>query len=277
MRQITLTVRPEARFPVPISDGYSVYSSLLSALDSVDDAVSERIHDSELGSLHCSGLLGNFGHSDRSHHKSVHADRTYELTLGVVDPGDEEIFQALVQALVFDDDELELTNGTLRVESFESTNTTHEELLARANDYDDPTIEIEFRTPTCIEEAGDVTTMFPTRTAVFQSLLGKWNRTAPSDYEFDLSHDDLASSIIEKPDARSYQTHSVLVNRITNDDGETRPLFRQGFTGNCEYDFKGASESLRNAVTALAVFARYSGVGSAVARGCGAVNVEVKE
>jgi CRISPR/Cas system endoribonuclease Cas6 (RAMP superfamily) len=81
--------------------------------------------------------------------------------------------------------------------------------------------------------------------------------------------------VIEKPDAGSYRTHSVLVNRVTNEEGETRNLFRQGFTGECGYAFKDASEAVKNAVTTLALFGEYSGVGSAVARGCGAVGVEV--
>jgi len=65
------------------------------------------------------------------------------------------------------------------------------------------------------------------------------------------------------------------VNRVRNEDGETRNIFRQGFTGDCTYAFKDASASIENAVTALALFAEYSGVGSAVSRGCGNVSLEV--
>jgi len=165
LRRITLTCRTDEQFSVPISDGYSVYSALLGALDDVDDAVSQRVHDSQLGSLHCSGLLGSFDGSDRPHHKTIRPREEYEVTLGVVDPADETIFQALVSALVLEGDSLELSHGTLRVESFESENTTHEALIEQAGGYDDPTIELTFRTATCIEEAGDVTTMFPYRVA----------------------------------------------------------------------------------------------------------------
>jgi hypothetical protein len=118
--------------------------------------------------------------------------------------------------------------------------------------------------------------MFPHRVPVFRSLLGKWNRSAPAQLELDLSREELAANIIEKPDPDAYDTHSVLVNRVTNGDGENRNIFRQGFTGECTYAFKGASESVENAVTALALFGEYSGVGSAVARGCGAVGVEIE-
>lgn len=276
LRKIELTLRADERFDVPFSDGYSVYSSLLALLQSADDEVSQRVHDSEIGSLHTSGLRGAFGGGDRSHHKRVLPNREYTLSLGVTDPDDESIFEALVSELVLADEPLELTHGQFQIDSFESENTAHDALLAEADTLNDPTIGMEFRTATCIEEAGSVTTMFPTRGAVFGSLLGKWNNTAP-ELELDVSRETLAESVIEKPDARSYDTHSVLVNRVDDPDGGTQPIFRQGFSGTCAYAFKDASESVVNAVTALALFAEYSGVGSAVARGCGDVSVEVTE
>jgi len=280
LRRIDLTLRPTESFPVPVSDGYSVYSALLSVLEDVDSSVSARVHDSALGSLHVSGLLGGFDGSDRPHHKTVRAKETYDLSLGVVDPADEEIFQGLVSGLVLENDSIELSHGTLRVESFESENATHEGLLERASEFDDPTLEMEFETATCIEESGEVTTMFPHRWAVFNSLLGKWENSCPDDLELDLSKADLKACVIEKPDpgrrdGYCLDTHSVLVNRVENDDGENRNLFSQGFSGTCAYEFKGASESLENAVTALALFGEYSGVGSAVARGCGNISLEV--
>jgi CRISPR/Cas system endoribonuclease Cas6 (RAMP superfamily) len=137
-------------------------------------------------------------------------------------------------------------------------------------------MEVSFRTATCIEEAAGITTMFPHRGAVFNSLCGKWNRSAPDELAFDLAREDIEGSVIEKPDARSYRTHSVLVNRVTNEEGKTRNLFRQGFTGECAYAFKDASEAIENAATALALFGEYSGVGSAVARGCGDITIGVE-
>ena len=52
LRRVDLVVRPESRFPVPQSDGYTVYSALLSALERTDADASARVHDSPLGSLH---------------------------------------------------------------------------------------------------------------------------------------------------------------------------------------------------------------------------------
>lgn len=275
IRCIDLTLRPEETFPVPYSDGYSVYSALLQVLDNVDTTVSSRVHDSSLGSIHTSGLLGPFQKSDRPYHKTVQSGKSYQLKLGIVDPADSEIFQALVKSVVMEGETVNLSHGTLTVESFESQNSTHEELLALAAETDDPAIEIQFRTPTCIEEVENITTMFPHRLAVFTSLLGKWNHTVSDKLKLALSRDEIIGSLIEKPDPDLYDTHSVLVSRGETDAGETRSIMKQGFTGVCSYEFKDASESVQNAVTTLAQFAEYSGVGSAVARGCGSVGVKI--
>ena len=277
LRYIDISLVPESRFPVPQSDGYSLYGALLDRLAAIDETTSTHVHDAPLGGLRVSALRGTFGESDRRHHKTVLPNQTYQLSLGVTDPADTEVFQALVQALVLDGDQLGLTNGTLRVHEFNSTNTTHADLLERAAEYGSPAIEMQFRSPTCIEEANEVTTMFPHRVSVFNSLLGKWNKTAPEEIKLDVDRDTIAGSVIEKPNARAYQTHSVLVNRVTNDDGENRNIFRQGFSGECGYAFKDASSSVQNAITALALFAEYSGIGSAVSRGCGDVTVEASD
>ncbi|WP_254864326.1 CRISPR system precrRNA processing endoribonuclease RAMP protein Cas6 [Halovivax gelatinilyticus] len=237
--------------------------------------MSQQVHDSQLGSLHCSGLQGRFGGSDRAHHKSLLPNEEYTIRLGIVDPDDEAVFQALVKQLVLEGEEIALTDGTLRVESFESRNVSHEELLTRAGEMDDPSVTIDFQTATCIKEAGEVTTAFPHRWAVLKSLLGKWNRSCPDDLELELDREAVLANVIEKPNVDTLDTHSVLVNRVRNEDGETRNLFLQGFTGEVTFEFKDASESLENAVVAVAQLGEYSGVGSAVARGCGSVSVKV--
>lgn len=282
MRQVDLTLEPVQSFPVPTSNGYQVYGALLSALDEVAEDVSERVHDSPLGSLRNSGLLGQFSGSERHHHKRVIADESYELRLGVTDPRDQDVFQALANAFVFNDDSLELSEGSFRVRDFASTNATHEELLSDAAALVDDLpsnfeIEMEFRTPTCIREADEITTMFPHRGSVFRSLLRRWNKSIPDEQqdelELGMTREDFEQNLIEKPDAHAYDTHSVLVNR--GEDGG--PILRQGFTGRCTYKFKGASEATRTAVTALASFGEYGGVGGFVARGCGTVDIEVTE
>lgn len=282
LRHIEITLRSDRRFPVPSSDGYSVYSALLSILRDADEQVSEHVHDSALGSLRVSGLLGAFGGSERDKHKTVRANDEYRLDLGTVDPADDEIFQALVHAFVLSGADVDLTEGSLRVESFETEQTTHAALLQRAGELADPTLELHFQTPTCIFAVDDdgsdrghggVTTMFPHRGAVFTSLRDRWNQSAPDELRLDLSRAEIERTVIEKPDDRSYGTDSVVVGR--GEDG--RPIHRQGFHGTCSYTFKNASESVQNAITTLGLFAEYAGVGSAVSRGCGTTSVRIHE
>ncbi|RRJ28494.1 CRISPR system precrRNA processing endoribonuclease RAMP protein Cas6 [Halocatena pleomorpha] len=280
MRQITLTLEPEGAFAVPTWNGYQVYGALLSALGDVSAGVSERLHDAPLGSLHNSGLVGSFANSERKHHKQTITDQTYTLDLGVTDPRDQDVFEALADAFVFSGDSLDLDRGSFHVRSFASMNATHEELLADAAELVEqapPNVELEltFRTPTCIRETAEITTMFPHRASTFRSLLRRWNKTVPTEQadelELSLARADFEENLIEKPDFRSLDSHSVLVNRGENG----RPIQRQGFSGQCTYKFKGASEAVRTAVTALALFGEFGGVGGFVARGCGAVAVEV--
>jgi len=280
MRQIELTLEPDGSFVIPNSDGYQVYGALLGALDDVASDVSERIHDSHLGSLHNSGLLGSFRGCDRRFHKRVDPSESYRLSLGVTHPADQSVFEAFADAFVFSGDSLELEEGSLRIRDFASSNTTHEEVLEEAamtvaERPDAFEIEMRFRTPTCIKEADEITTMFPHRGSVFRSLLRRWNGTLPDESadrcELGMTRMDFESNLVEKPDTRTYDTHSVLVNR--GEDGS--PIFAQGFTGGCTYKFKDASEAIRTATTALARFAEYGGVGSSVARGCGTVEMRV--
>ena len=274
MRRVELELRPKAGIVVPKSDGYSVYGALLSILSDIDAEVAEEVHDSQLGCLHNSGLQGVFGEVDRRHHKRLLAEETYNLTLGISAAGEWKVFDALVRALVLEDRPLEMLDGELRLETFESRNATYRELLENGASAESR-IEMEFASPTCIEEAGEVTTMFPHRFVVFQSLKAKWNRNTPEELSLEFDREELLASVIEKPEASSYRTHAVVVNRVES-NGNTRNIVRQGFTGICTYGFKDADQQLVDSVAALARFAEYSGVGSAVSRGCGHVNVEVR-
>jgi CRISPR-associated endoribonuclease Cas6 len=277
MRRIELVLRPEADATIPTSDGYAVYGALLSLLDEAEPEAAEQVHDDAVGRLRNGGLDGRFGTADRRHRKMILEEERYRLNVGVVSDEDQPIFNALVQQLVLENRPLELVGTELQLESFESHQTTHRELADDTPDSPQREITFDFRSPVCIEEAGEVTTMFPHRLSVFQSLAARWQRTAPEDCQFDLERRELLAGLVEKPDLSTLDTHSVLVNRVTTGDGETRPILMQGFTGRCSYAFKDADPPLVDAVTTLARFAPYAGLGSAVARGCGCVEVTIHE
>ena len=171
-----------------------------------------------------------------------------------------------------------LEKGELRVEELASSTASFEDLVKSAGEIKEPCLDFEFKSPTCIQYRNSkVYEMFPHREAVFHSLLSKWNAVCPEELKMSMERDDMARYMMEKPLA--YETHSVVVNTVFDKvKGHARPIMRQGFTGRCQYTFtRDAPEGLRNGIVALARFAEYSGVGSAVARGCGAVKVTVGE
>lgn len=280
MRQILITVRPEGAFEVPHSEGYQVYSALLTLIKFVNPEVSERIHGSPVRTMSIGGLIGNFGKSSKNGFKRLAPDKIYTIRIGVTDPHEEEIFQNLVYPILLERRNIVLDRGELCVEHIEDRQVSHADLFRKVAEYTDSTLEINFLTPTCIQyKNSKVTEMFPQRIAVFHSILSKWNQVCPDGYRMDIKRDELGRYLIEKPDVQSYTTYSVLVSTVFDRvKGHARPIFKQGFVGRCGYSFtQDAPESFRNAVTILALFSEFSGVGSSVTRGCGQVSVTLEE
>ena len=274
--KLRLTVEADSTFPVPKSDGYALYGALLSTISDGDEGAASHIHDADTAQIRNSGLQGEFGDSEHRFQKRILADGTYHLSVGLFPEDEHGVYDALTRSLAIDRRPIPLEHGDLHVTELESETTTCSELLARADALDARSIQFKFQTPTCIEDAPDITTMFPARGPVFGSILGKWRSTAPSALDLPVDRETVEASLIEKPEFDVCDTHSVVVNRATRENGETKPIKMQGFTGTCEYQFKNESPAVRNAITALALFAEYSGVGSAVARGCGTVRTDFR-
>jgi len=279
-QKIILTFRPEAAFEMPISEGYQLYSALLAVMQKADPDMAKHTHDSPIGSISLGPLEGRFSRSGRAMHKAVSPAEKYNLQVGITDPKEVEIFRSIISPLVLREQNLHLEKGELRVEELASSSAGFEELLTPAGERTDggPCIDIQFKSPACIQYKNTkVFEMFPHREAVFSSLLSKWNAVCPEKLKMSIDRDDMARFMIEKP--LNYETHSVVVNTVLDrTKGHPRPIMKQGFTGCCQYTFtKNSSGGLRNGIVALAKFAEYSGVGSSVARGCGAVAVKVGE
>ncbi|AUV82900.1 CRISPR-associated protein Cas6 [Salinigranum rubrum] len=273
MQRIDMALSPCSSFPVPYSTGYPTYAALLDILDGVSSEVSAAVHDSPLSTFRNSGLLGGFGSSERDHHQLVRGDRTYRMSIGVTSDEEQSVFRSLVDALMYDQRPIELTDGVLEVKQFESTQATHESLLEEATSYVSPRIRVAFETPTCIEDGTDIQTRVPHRIPVFESLRNKWNKTAPEQYQLDITRDDIRQNVIAQPNPRTYRKHKVMKGR--SEDGQL--LFIHGFTCDWEAWFHKASDAQQTALTALMLYAEYSGIGNAVARGCGSVSVEVQD
>jgi CRISPR-associated endoribonuclease Cas6 len=273
MQRIDMALSPCSSFPVPYSTGYPTYAALLNVLDGVSSEVSDAVHDSPLSTFRNSGLMGGFGKSDRDYHQLVHSDRTYRMSIGVTSDDEQSVFRSLVDALMYDQQSISLTDGELKINQFESTQADHESLLEEAASYASPRLRVAFETPTCIEDGTDIQTRVPHRIPVFESLRDKWNQTAPEKYQLDISRDDIRQNIIAQPKPETYRKHKVMKGR----DEEGRPLFIHGFTCDWEAWFHKPSEAQRTALTALMLYSEYSGIGNAVARGCGSVSVEVHD
>jgi CRISPR-associated endoribonuclease Cas6 len=279
-QKISFITRPKEDFEIPSSEGYQLYSSILEVMREGDEAISEHAHNSPLSSIVVSPLWGRFGRCDRPHHKVVLSGDRYELNMGITDPKEVEIFKSIISPLIFKEKDIILHKGDLVIEEVKSTSISFQELIDSAKGIDNPEVEFWFKSPTCIQyKNSKVSEMFPHREAVFNSLVSKWNAVSPEGLKMGIERDDIGRYVVEKPDPRSYRTHSVVVNTvIDNVKGHPRPIFKQGFSGRCGYSFaKGAPEDVKNAVLILSRFAEYSGVGSAVSRGCGWVEVTVGE
>lgn len=277
MQQIMMSLSPSSTFSVPYSTGYSTYSALLSILREASPEVSSSVHDTPLSTFRNSGLLGDFGHSNQKYHKSVRNDRAYRMAIGVTDENDQSVFRSLCDALMYDQEAIELSHGSLEVSRFESTQATHEELLEQAAEYVDPRLQVTFKTTACIEDGRDIQTRVPHRVPIFKSLRDKWNASSPEQYQLGITHEDIRHNVIAEPRMDTLQKHKEMISRAEKDDGETQPIFHHGFTCDWTAWFNDASASTQTALTALALFGEYSGVGSAVARGCGTMSVEVQD
>jgi CRISPR-associated endoribonuclease Cas6 len=277
-QRISLITRPKQTTEIPWSEGYQLYSAILAIMKETDSAISQHVHDSQISSMSISPLQGKFGKSDRPKHKLIDPLERYEFKIGITDSKEAEIFQSMIQPLIFREQDLRLDKGVLRVEELSSSNISFDELLRSAAEFENPFVEFEFRSPTCIQYKNTkVLEMFPHREAVFSSLAAKWNAVCPEGLKMGIERDEIARYVMERP--LSYETHSVMVNTVIDRvKGHPWPILKQGFTGRCEYLFaRDVPRDVKNAIVVLSKFAEYSGVGSAVARGCGAVKVTMGE
>lgn len=275
-QKITLILRPETGFEVPSSEGYQLYSAMLGVMREADEAAASHTHDSPISSISLGPLEGKFLRSKMLHHKTVDPAERYGLMIGITDPKEVEIFRSIIQPLILKERNLSLEKGELRVEEVASSTASFEDMIKSAGEIQSPCLDFEFKSPTCIQYRNSkVYEMFPHREAVFHSLLSKWNSVSPEELKMNIERDEMARYMVEKPLA--YETHSVVVNTVFDKvKGHPRPIMREGFMGRCQYKFtRDAPEGMKNGIVALARFAEYSGLGSAVARGCGAAKVTV--
>ncbi|MDD4163497.1 MAG: CRISPR system precrRNA processing endoribonuclease RAMP protein Cas6 [Methanothrix sp.] len=281
-QKITMITRPLAGFEIPSSEGYQLHSAILRVIREGSEAAAARLHDlptdPSMNSLSLCPLQGKFKHSHYPRRKELDPTERYGLAVGITDQGEEKIFRAVIAPLVSREKNLRLKMGELRVEELASNCASFEELLVSAGDLREPCIDFEFKSPTCIPYRNSkVFEMFPHREAVFHSLLSKWNFVCPEELKMNIERDEMRRFVVEKPLA--YDIQSAVISTVFNrESGQSRPIMRQGFVGSCRYTFtRDTPKGVLKGIAALARFAEYSGVGSSVGHGCGAVAVKVRE
>ena len=277
--KIDLKVTPSSGFDIPYNEGYQLYSALLNLTKKENEDLSEKIHDEAVGNLNIGKLDGPLGDGTLDYHKSVYEDGEYDLSIGVTDTEEEEIFRTFFKSLVLENESIPLDRGELLLREMESVNHSYEEIMKEAQGKDAQELYFRFVTPTCIEyRNSSITEMFPHRNAVFNSLVSKWNRMSEDEWKIGLDRETIGKSLIEYPDFDSLNNHSSKVGSFYNEKKEhEQAILKQGFKGKCKYRFSSEiSDKVKNALTGLTIFAKFSGVGSAVSRGCGSVETEVE-
>lgn len=276
--KIDLKVKPSSGFDIPYNEGYQLYSALLNLTREENEELSEKIHDEAVGNLNIGKLDGPFGDGVLDYHKAIYENAEYDLSVSVTDTEEEEIFKTFFKSLILDEKAIPLDKGDLLLREMESSNCSYEEIIEEAQDKNPDRLKFCFLTPTNIEyRNSNITEMFPHRNAVFNSLVSKWNRKVEDKLKIGLDRETIGKSLIEYPEFDSLNSYSVKVGNFYNEKkNHEQPILKQGFKGECEYRLSSkVSEEVKNALTCLTIFAEFSGVGSAVSRGCGSVKTEV--
>jgi len=290
--KITMITRPLAGFEVPSSEGHQLYSAILGILRDTEagqnssgsslplDGYGIPVLASRpsLTSFSLCPLQGRFKRSLSPKRKELDPGERYGLALGITDPREVDVFHSALQPLLSRKKNLRLKKGELRVEELAGSSASFQDLMQALQGCKDLCIDFEFKSVTIIPYRNSkMFEMFPHREAVFHSLLAKWNAVCPEDLRIGLERDDLRRYISERPMA--YETKSAVINTVYDRvRAQARPIIRLGFVGSIRYAFsRDAPEELRRQVCALARFAEYSGVGSSVGHGCGAVAVRIEE
>lgn len=261
-------------------DGYMMYSVILNRITAADNTIGTYVHDSPTSPISMSGLCGKFKAKDAIYH-TVTTEQPYSMKIGVVDALENEIFNALMRPIIFPEDHATPTlklyddnfvDGELVITGCSSSGESLEDILRKSDKHDKLAgISMNFKTPACIKilnSEGYV--MFPESAWVFNSLMHKWNKVCSSDQQITFNRDDISRYVFVHPINGTYRGCRPVIDT-------QKQLFSHGFMCDCDYCFaSNIPTDIKKDIYALSIFAEYSGIGSAVSRGCGCVDVSYK-
>jgi len=278
-KKINLKLIPLSSFDIPYSEGYQLYSALLNLIRENNKDFGDNIKKSDVDNLNIGTLRGPMGSGTISYHKSVYGEKEYDLSIGIADSNKEYLFQKFFEYLSQNKKPIALPNGEFNLNIVNDIGKSYNDIVVEAQDKNPKEVSFKFLTPTCIEyKESSITEMFPHRTAVFNSILSKWNMMSKEERKIGLDSDNIGKSLIENPKLDSLDNFSVKIGSFYNTKkGREQSILKQGFKGICSYRFSSnATQNIRNSVIALSIFAEFSGVGTAVSRGCGSVKTWMK-
>jgi CRISPR/Cas system endoribonuclease Cas6 (RAMP superfamily) len=256
-------------------------------IENSDSDLSARLHNTGYSSLHNSGLAGNFDNkAGGKHSKHILPSQTYHLDVNFLSETAKPAYEHLVNRFIRDESDLELTSGRLELVEANSATITHREMYDAASEIDANRIWFTFHTPVCVVDGEDITTMVPHRSVVYRSLLNRWNATG--EYPILNPDDKFKNNLIEKPGKYDLSSCSVLTTTNSSKEAATatdgggtddsrrsnQKIMRQGFIGAFGYQFKNATQEVKNEILCLSKFAAVAGIGSGTSRGLGSTTVE---
>lgn len=281
--KIVLNLKSKAAFELSADNGHFLYAAILNKIESGNSKLSVYLHDLHKSSFSISALCGNFRACKNANYGMVIPGNIYDTRIGIIDQQESELFRTIINQLFLSDlreSEINLNGRIFEICGCQCEDKTFEQILKEAQELSDTAVRINFKlkTPTCIKYKNSTRdVLIFDQASIFTSLLSKWNGTCPDELKISFDRDDISRYLLEKPNDKAYRVRSVVVDTYFDKKTQScKPSFKNAFMGECEYRFaKEIPKSIKEAVLALSIFAEYSGVGSAVSRGCGCAEIDI--
>jgi CRISPR-associated endoribonuclease Cas6 len=259
---VMLCLRPSHTDTVPAWLGRAAHAWFLDALRQIQPDLSAAVHDaSGPKPFTVSSLLTE----TRGDLLQLMPRRTYPLRLTTLHP---DVTKLVMSALIphWLETSVQLHSQHFRVEQVvvdpaldsRTGKTTYADLLAQPPQ-PGRMIKLIFSSPTAFHKTGEINYPLPSPELVFGSLQDRWNRFSPVPLPADVKATALASLEID--------TYTLRTRRISFERAG-RGVFT-GFVGEVTYRLTTGDALLKQAVSALARYALYAGVGVRTTMGLG--------
>ena len=259
---LVLELKPRQAAEVPPRLGRAAEAVLLARIAEHDPQKAQALHDaSGIKPFTCSNLMGA-----RIGRSQLDPARYYTLRYTALDSSLAALLPGLFppgSRIQFEDAELEVTAQRTNGENPWAASTTYSQLLKRylmpSGAAPAGSWTLLFASPTAFQSQGRTLTL-PEPHLVFGSLVERWNACSPLTLPAD--------------EVRAYAQEMVAINRFTLQSAvgwERGPALRLGAVGQATYQALNHDRYWRSALSLLAAFSLYSGVGAMTTAGMGQV------